>query len=68
MRVKVEIPNELLEILHNKGISGKNVTEFFELYLENKLAFDDYFTLEIAKTEVKDLLNDKSVDNIIHRK
>jgi hypothetical protein len=68
MRVKVEIPNELLEILHNKGIQGRNATEFFELYLFNKLDFDSQFILEDAIQEVQELLNDKSVDNIIHRK
>lgn len=68
MKVKIEIPDKLVELLHDKGISGRNVTEFFEYVIPMKLGFDNDYEIDDIIEELDDLLKEPEWDHLYRKR
>jgi myo-inositol catabolism protein IolC len=68
MKVKIEIPYKLLELLHDNRISGKNATEFLETIITMKLGFDNDNEIEDIIEEFQDLIQEPEWDHLTRKR
>ena len=68
MKVKIEIPYKLLELLHDNRISGKNATEFLERIITMKLGFDNDNEIEDIVEEFQDLIQEPEWDHLTRKR